>query len=452
MYSVQVFNKRLKTVFNNSQNELLKKADQQFIRLFIVQGLFAIGLSFAYFIKVNPTHFFIAAGLSIILSLVPVYYCSRHAGKKSNGYVSAIFQMMFSLLFIHLCDGRIEAHFHIFGSLVFLALYRNWKVILLASVMVPASKLLGGQFMAALELSGWILFQGYILCLSIKNSLTDLHAVATHQVKFEDTMNSVAEEICSRTRELVVSERKVMTQQEALIQSAKMGALGEMAGGIAHEINNPLTIISTTCSFLKKLIAQDKLDPAVATKCLDQINSTILRMAKIIQGLKTVSRDTSSEEFSAVKLRDLMDDCLGLCTEKFKEHGVHLIVDLKDPVFDGFIECRRVQMSQIFINLLGNAFDAVEHLEEKWVRVECRQLSGNVEFRIIDSGAGIPKDIQQKVFQPFFTTKPVGKGTGLGLSLSISIVKAHDGEFKIDDSNPNTCFIISLPDHRKKAA
>lgn len=243
------------------------------------------------------------------------------------------------------------------------------------------------------------------------------------------------------------SQELVEEQRKQAIQSAKLASLGEMAGGIAHEINNPLTIISSTCAFLKKLISKDKMDPVIMTKGLDDIEKTITRIAKIIQGLRTVSRDTTreGEEFISVQLRDLMDDVVGLCSEKFKNHGVNFIIDLSDPVYDSFIECRRIQISQIFLNLLGNAYDAIENLPEKWIKIECYYLTNNIEFRISDSGQGIPKDIQEKIFQPFFTTKPVGKGTGLGLSLSVSIVKDHNGTFTIDSGNSNTCFVISLP-------
>lgn len=259
-----------------------------------------------------------------------------------------------------------------------------------------------------------------------------------------DNEKSLQQKVDERTRES--DEQRV-----ALVQQSKMSALGEMAAGIAHEINNPLTIIASTSTFLKKLIQKGKYDPIIAEKCLSDIEKTITRITKIIQALKTVSRDTSDEEFVSVILRDIMDDVCGLCSEKFKNHGVKFMIDLSDPIYDHVIECRRIQISQIFINLLGNAYDAIEDLPERWIQIECKNLMDNIEFRITDSGPGIPKEIQEKIFQPFFTTKPIGKGTGLGLSLSISIVKDHKGTFNIDEENPNTCFVISLPIIRKAA-
>jgi len=97
------------------------------------------------------------------------------------------------------------------------------------------------------------------------------------------------------------------------------------------------------------------------------------------------------------------------------------------------------------LNLLNNAHDAIAHLPEKWVRVSVKALGDTVEIRVRDSGRGIPPDIAQKIFQPFFTTKEIGKGTGMGLSISLGIIKAHSGRLTLDESEPNTCFVLSLP-------
>lgn len=244
-------------------------------------------------------------------------------------------------------------------------------------------------------------------------------------------------------------DQKVKEQTENLVHSFKMSSIGEMAAGIAHEINNPLTIISATCSFLKSSVNKNNLTNEKLVSSIDKIEKTIVRMTKIIQGLKNVSRDSSEEEFASVLLRDLMTDVVSVCSEKFYNNGVQLLIDLNDPVYDQSFDCRRVQMSQIFINLLGNSFDAIENLPEKWSKIECLDVDGQLIFKVIDSGHGISKEIQEKIFLPFFTTKPVGKGTGLGLSLSISIIRDHAGTFLIDNQCPNTCFVITLPKKRK---
>ena len=112
---------------------------------------------------------------------------------------------------------------------------------------------------------------------------------------------------------------------------------------------------------------------------------------------------------------------------------------------DILLECRPTQMAQVLLNLLTNAFDAVEKLEEKWVRIEARDGGETVEFAVVDSGAGLPEGIRDKVLQPFFTTKAVGKGTGLGLSIATGIIESHHGTLDVDTEAPNTRFVIRLP-------
>ena len=233
--------------------------------------------------------------------------------------------------------------------------------------------------------------------------------------------------------------------QMHLANAAKLSAVGEMAGGIAHEINNPLAIISTKCAYLKKLLKKEMLDMVLINKTLQEIDNTVERITKIILGLKTVARDSSEEQFMPTKIRDIMEDAIHLCAEKMKNNGVDFIYDLENEFYDQIILCKRVQISQVFLNLLSNAFDATEDLPERWVKIECHKHNDIYEFRIMDSGKGVSKEVKEKMFQPFFTTKPVGKGTGLGLSLSMSIIKEHGGHFYIDNDSQFTCFVITLP-------
>lgn len=267
--------------------------------------------------------------------------------------------------------------------------------------------------------------------------------------KLTITFNEVHEKLDNYAKELEEEVEKrtktINEQQMTIAMNSKLAALGEMAGGIAHEINNPLAIISGNCNFLRRTIETNRFDPKVIIKRLSDVEKTIKRISKIVHGLKTLSRDATNEDFTSIKIRDLFEEVIGLCAERLKNNGVNLITNLNNQVYDQVIECRQIQISQALINLMGNAFDAIKNLDEKWIRVECRKLESKIEFRIIDSGHGIPQDIQEKIFQPFFTTKEVGKGTGLGLSISNSIIINHEGEFFIDNEYQNTCFVIVLP-------
>lgn len=402
-------------------------------------------------------HIYAATILGGLLTSFPLYLMFTNPGDKLNRYANVIAQGLYSVLFIHLSGGRIETHFHVFGSLAFFAFYRDIRLLFVGALVVAIDHFIRGLWFPQsafglmsqtewiwLEHTGWVLFEVFFLAYSCVRGLKEMKLVAYRTAQVMVQFEKAEEIVEERTK-------TIKEQQVQLIHSAKMSSLGEMAGGIAHEINNPLAIISSANSILKKIYKQPDRDPVLIEKCTQNIDKTVERITKIIQGLRVVTRDGTGELLSAVTIRDLMSDVLSLCSERFKNHGVGLFVDLDNPVFSTTILCKRVQISQVFINLLGNAYDAVEGLDEKWVKIEFYDLGDFVEFKITDSGKGIPHEIKEKVFKPFFTTKPIGKGTGLGLSLSASIINDHSGSFTIDDQNSNTCFVIQLPSHRKVA-
>jgi signal transduction histidine kinase len=451
-------------IFKESYINLCKDNDRVFTLLLAIQWIAAIFIAFYYTPRtwigaqdlVN-VHVYAAILIGGLLSIYPIYLNIKYPGHEANRYINVIAQGLYSVLFIHLTGGRIETHFHVFGSLAFFAFYRDLKVLLVGTIVVTIDHVFRGIWFPQsvfgiitqsewrwLEHAGWVMFEDFFLAYSCIRGIKEMKIVSLNRAEII-MQNEHAEEI------IILRTDTIKEQQMHLAHSAKMSAIGEMAGGIAHEINNPLAIISANCSYLKKLIEKENYDPIHILKSLEDIQRTTLRMAKIVQGLKTLSRDTTNEEFGPAKLRDIIDDVHGLCSEKFKNNGVDFRIDLNEEIYDQIINCRRVQISQIFLNLLGNAFDAVEGLNECWIKVECKKIEQTFEFRITDSGNGISKDIQEKIFLPFFTTKPVGKGTGLGLSLSSSILRDHAGSFSIDNNCPNTCFIMTLPSARKAA-
>lgn len=230
--------------------------------------------------------------------------------------------------------------------------------------------------------------------------------------------------------------------QTRMTNSAKMSSLGEMAGGIAHEINNPLAIILGKAGQLKRKIDSDNFEKAPLLEAIAKIESTAQRIVKIIKGLSAFSRNAEADPMERCKLSRIVDDTIELCTDKFKQRGVALSVSSYSDVE---IECRAAQISQVLLNLLNNANDAIHELPEKWVKLDIQRQDEKVLLRIIDSGHGIPPEVLQKIMQPFFTTKGVGKGTGLGLSVSKSIVEIHHGKLSYEKLADNTCFVIELP-------
>lgn len=228
----------------------------------------------------------------------------------------------------------------------------------------------------------------------------------------------------------------------ALLSTSKFAALGEMAGGVAHEINNPLTIIHGLISRLDNYTNQVQ-DKEKYLELIKKMQFTVDRITKIVKGLKTFSRNGELDKPEFTSLSLIFSDVMNLSEEKIRKSNITLIIS---PFLKTKILCRSVQIAQVIINLINNAADAISHLEDKWIEIKFEEVS-NKSIRIIitDSGNGIPLDIREKIMQPFFTTKEVGKGTGLGLSISRGIIESHHGRLYIDEEAVNTTFVIELP-------
>ncbi len=236
---------------------------------------------------------------------------------------------------------------------------------------------------------------------------------------------------------------EIREKEVQMLQISKMSSLGEMSAGIAHEINNPLAIILGKAQHLKLILAKNNPPLETVSKGIEIIEQTSNRIARIVKGLQIFSRDGNRDSYERTSIQDIVEDTVSFCHARFRSHRTELRID---PIPDGLmIECQSTQISQVILNLLNNAFDAVQELDERWVRVAVQDVGDRAEIRVSDSGNGIPADIAKKILEPFFTTKEVGKGTGLGLSISLGIVKSHQGDFRLDRSQPNTTFVVTLP-------
>lgn len=230
--------------------------------------------------------------------------------------------------------------------------------------------------------------------------------------------------------------------ESKFIAASKMSSLGEMAAGIAHEINNPLAIINGKTSQLKERIERDMFDRAKFVRDLDIVGDTVERIAKTVKGLLAFSRNAESEELKPTKLLKVIDETLDLCREKMRNRGVELRYTLED---DFVINCHANQISQILMNLLNNSFDAIQGTMQQWIAVEVTSREGFARVRVIDSGRRISDEVAAKIMQPFFTTKEIGKGTGLGLSISKGLAEKQGGSLAYDPTCENTCFVLEIP-------
>lgn len=224
--------------------------------------------------------------------------------------------------------------------------------------------------------------------------------------------------------------------------ASKMSALGEMAAGIAHEINNPLAIINGKTSLLQMRIEKKLFDPVKFDAELTSITNTVERIAKTVRGLLSFSRNSEGEALQVASVLGIVESTLDLCREKMRGRGVELRVDI-DPSVE--IDCRPHQISQIMMNLINNANDAVADLEVQWISIAVEASPQIVRIRVTDSGQIHDPDVVEKLMNPFFTTKEIGRGTGLGLSISKGLAESHGGALTLDKNSQNTCFILELP-------
>jgi signal transduction histidine kinase len=260
-------------------------------------------------------------------------------------------------------------------------------------------------------------------------------AITERDRALQEYATSLESKVRERTREL--EEQKVIS-----IQQAKMASLGEMAGGVAHEINNPLATASLLTHHIQDLIDEPEVDRAQIKANLEKVTRTIDRIAKIVRGLRTFSRAANKDPMQTTSLQAILRETISLCGEKMRNHGIDLRVTEGEEIF---VSCRATEISQVILNLLNNSFDAIEGLGEKWIDIRLEKSGGRVRVRVTDSGHGIPPEIMGKLMQPFFTTKEVGKGTGLGLSIAKGIAEAHQGSLYVDTAEAHTCFVLELP-------
>ncbi|MFZ5431582.1 MAG: two-component regulator propeller domain-containing protein [Bacteroidota bacterium] len=290
-----------------------------------------------------------------------------------------------------------------------------------------------------------------------------------------------------QAREIEKAYAELKSTQAQLIQAEKMASLGELTAGIAHEIQNPLNFVNNFSEISNELIVEmtevmDKGDIAEAKSIasdikvnLEKIHHHGKRAEAIVKGMLQHSR-TSTGVKEPVDINGLCDEYLKLAYHGWRAKDKNFNADISTN-FDADLPKAEVvpqDIGRVLLNLINNALYAVDQKSKNLsgleassgqryqtgsenlsaassrykpeVRVTTRKIGGQAEISVADNGPGIPEEIRNKIFQPFFTTKPTGVGTGLGLSLSYDIIKAHGGEFKVDtDPATGTSFIIRLP-------
>jgi signal transduction histidine kinase len=287
--------------------------------------------------------------------------------------------------------------------------------------------------------------------------------------------NTLESQVAERTIELRKSLKDLQTTQNQLIQSEKMASLGELTAGIAHEIQNPLNFVNNFSDVNTELIEDLKAELATGNKQEaisiaddikeneQKINHHGKRADAIVKGMLQHSRASSGQK-EPTDINKLADEYLRLCYHGLRAKDKLFNATIKTD-FDETLEKINIipqDIGRVLLNLYTNAFYAVSEKKkeqpearlndevgqgyEPTISVSTKQIADKFEIRVRDNGNGIQPKVLDKIFQPFFTTKPTGQGTGLGLSLSYDIIKAHGGELKVETKEGERSeFIIELP-------
>jgi signal transduction histidine kinase len=310
---------------------------------------------------------------------------------------------------------------------------------------------------------------------ALKEKLTEVEDLSRKTIAQEKEKQQILssqketleKQVTERTAELKQSLEELKSTQAQLIQQEKMASLGELTAGIAHEIQNPLNFVNNFSEVSQELVdeLQQELDTGDTTEAkalaedikqnLCKIHHHGKRADSIVKNMLQHSRSSQGER-QLTDINALADEYLRLAYHGLRAKDKEFNADFKleaDPNLSK-IEVVPQEIGRVLLNLFNNAFYATEQKKaqlngqyQPQVKVTTKTFAGKVEIKVRDNGVGIPESVQQKIFQPFFTTKPTGEGTGLGLSLSYDIItKGHEGELKVESKDGEfTEFIILLP-------
>jgi signal transduction histidine kinase len=505
--------RRAEELLGSAQNELYVRTDRLFAKLMVFQWL--AGIAAAEWISPRTwigassqvhLHVWAAVFLGGAITSFPVWLAWKQPGRELTRYSIAIGQMLTSSLLIHLSGGRIETHFHVFGSLAFLAFYRDWRVLVSATVVVAADHFLRGLFWPQsvfgvltasswrwLEHAGWVIFEDFFLLIAIQQGLREMRLVAERQAALEALNESIELRVIERTRELELEilERKEAEAQlevahKQLVDTSRRAGMAEVATGVLHNIGNVLNSvnISATLVFdrlresrvtvlaktaakmrehgadLKTFLFEDpkgRLVPDYLMKLADHLaverEKLLLEMTDLNKNITHIKDVVAMQQTHAgaagiierMQVVSLVEDALLLNNSSFGRHHIEVVRQFQDvpPV-----TIDKHKVLQILVNLASNAKHALEASDRRDRRLTLG-ISANgdnrVKIVVSDNGIGIPPENLTRIFSHGFTTKR--KGHGFGLHSAANAAKEMGGSLTAQSAGAGSgaTFTLELP-------
>ncbi len=501
-------------LFADSERQIFLRTDRLFVWLMVFQWV--AGVAAALWISprtwigaTSQTHVHVWAAIFLggAISGFPIYLAWKRPGEAITRHTIAISQMLTSALLIHLTGGRIETHFHVFGSLAFLAFYRDWRVLLSATSVVAVDHLLRGVYLPQsvfgvltpsswrwLEHAAWVIFEDVFLFISIQQGRQDMHKVAERQARLEALNESIEQRVHERTQELereiqerIETQSKLEETHNQLLQVSRQAGMAEVATGVLHNVGNVLNSVSVSATVvcdrlrqseindlhaairmlhgkngeLGRFLAEDpkgKLLPeylAKASELLaserDQLVSEMAGVVRHIEHIKEIvaMQQTYAKVFGVmepVAAEALVQDALRINAAAFDRHRVQVIQQIDPSAPPALVD--RHKVLQILVNLLRNAKYAMDEQAPTEKRLEIRVSRTAVEsitITVQDNGVGIAPENLTRIFAHGFTTKK--DGHGFGLHSGALAAKQMNGSLTAYSEGPGlgAAFTLELP-------
>lgn len=230
------------------------------------------------------------------------------------------------------------------------------------------------------------------------------------------------------------------------IDSSPVLSLTKMAADIAHEINNPLLIIQGKSMMLRRKISLKEYDFKTCENDLETIEQNCMRIEKVLKSVTALVEHSVTESMQKLSLNKIIREALDKIQSAFETMNLKISFETDKSIQDEpMVYVKFHEIVNVIIDLLNNSFDAVRDQKEGWTRIELFEINKNYSIKIIDSGEQISADIAKKMMDPFFTTKPTGRGIGLGLSVAKQVLRNHKGDLLYESKMKNTCFVILIP-------